>query len=278
MPEPARPARWIEIDGVVNMRDLGGLPTADGGTIAVRRLIRSDNLQDLSPRAVDHLVAEVGVRDIIDLRSETELHVLGDGPLRALESLRHHHHSLLPERPIPQHLQGTRTAHGVEASTMRDTGLGAPWKEHDGRRDAVFWAQHYLGYLSERPDSISAALDVISRSAGATIVHCAAGKDRTGTVIAMALGVAGVPDEEIVADYVLTDERLARILDRLGTHPVYGEALRTQPLEDQRPKAASMESILGSLREGFGGPDGWLREQGWTVDDLARLRGRLRDA
>lgn len=260
------------------MRDVGGLPTADGGAVAERRLIRSDNLQDLSPRAVDHLVSDIGVRDIVDLRSETELHVLGDGPLRALESLRHHHHSLLPELPVPGRMPHSRSRGDTPgAATAQDTGLGTPWTRYDGRRDATFWARHYLGYLSERPDSISAALDVISRSSGATIVHCAAGKDRTGTVVALALGVAGVPDEAIIEDYVLTDERISRILDRLATHPVYGEALETQPLEDQRPKAASMESILTSLRDGFGGPEGWLREQGWSVDDLARLRARLRD-
>ena len=267
--------RWIEIEGVVNMRDLGGLPTSDGGTTAWRRLIRSDNLQDLSTEAVDHLVATVGVRDIIDLRSETELHLLGDGPLRVLETLTHHHHSLLPER-AKRDERRRRKRPEIGDGDGDDTGLGSPWKKYDGRRDASFWADHYLGYLSERPDSVSASLDVISRSAGATIVHCAAGKDRTGTVVAMALSVAGVPDDVIVEDYVLSAERITRILDRLNAHPVYGDALKSQPVEDQRPRAESMQTILGSLREGFGGAEGWLRAQGWADDDLARLRARLR--
>lgn len=271
--------RWIEIDGVVNMRDLGGLPTSDGRTIAHRRLIRSDNLQDLSPDAVDHLV-EIGVRDIVDLRSETELHVLGDGPLRRVESLTHHHHSLLPKRTVkdraPSSLPAPEDADSPDE--IPDSGLGSPWKKYDGRRDAAFWADHYLGYLSDRPDSVSAALDVISRSTGATIVHCAAGKDRTGTVVAMALSVAGVPDEVIIEDYVLTDERITRILDRLANHPVYGEALKSQPVEDQRPKPESMVSILAALQDGFGGAPGWLREQGWSDDDVDRLRAHLRSS
>jgi protein-tyrosine phosphatase len=258
--------RWIEIDGVVNMRDLGGLPTADGGSTAWRRLIRSDDLQALSDAAVDHLVADVGVRDIVDLRSETELHLLGDGPLRVLESLTHHHHSLLP---------GSRGGADSRRPKSGDSGLGSPWKQHDGRRDASFWADHYLGYLSERPDSVSAALDIVSRSEGATIVHCAAGKDRTGTVVALALSVAGVPDEVIVEDYVLSAERITRILERLHEHPVYGEVLRSQPADDQRPKAASMETILGALRDRFGGAEGWLSDQGWSRADVERLRTRL---
>ena len=292
-------ARWIEIDGVVNMRDLGGLPTADGGTTAWQRLIRSDNLQDLSPAAVEHLVQSIGLRDVVDLRSDTELHLLGDGPLRVLESLTHHHHSLLPDRAfrdrIPNELRddsaltdtaadGTAlddtalndTAADGTPEAAVDTGLGAPWKKYDGQRDAAFWADHYLGYLSERPDSVSAALNVLSHSEGATIVHCAAGKDRTGTVVAMALAVAGVPDEVIIEDYVLTDERIQRILDRLSAHPVYGEALKSQPVNDQRPKPDSMVAILGALRDGFGGADGWLRAQGWANSNVERLRAHLR--
>ncbi|WP_226963665.1 tyrosine-protein phosphatase [Nostocoides sp. F2B08] len=269
MTDELHAGRWIEIDGVANMRDLGGLPTVDGGRTAWRRLIRSDNLQDLSPEAVDHLVDSVGVRDIVDLRSETELHLLGDGPLRVLETLQHHHHSLLPDRAF---------ADRVPEPERADTGLGSPWKKYDGRRDARFWADHYLGYLSERPDSVSAALDVIARSEGATIVHCAAGKDRTGTVVAMALSVAGVPDEVIVEDYVLSDERITRILDRLASHPVYGEALKSQPVDDQRPKAASMEAILTSVRDGFGGAEGWLRAQGWSEEQVRTLRRHLREA
>lgn len=293
--------RWIDIDGVVNMRDLGGLPTRDGGAIAPRRLIRSDNLQDLSPSSVDHLVSVLGVRDIVDLRSDTELHVIGDGPLRKVTSLVHHHHSLVPraayadllprsadmpsarEEPASgQHdlrEAATAAADGQDLETLTevaDTGLGTPGTHHDGHRDATFWTAHYLGYLTARPDSVCAALEVVSRSTGATIVHCAAGKDRTGTVVAMALSVAGVPDEVIIEDYALSAERITRILERLANDPVYGDSLKTQPLDDQRPRPETMQAILTSLAEGFGGASGWLRTHGWTDDDLDRLRSRLR--
>ena len=74
--------RWIELDGVVNMRDLGGLPTRDGRTTREGRLIRSDNLQDLSEGDVRHLVEVLGVTDVVDLRSHVEHEVTGAGPLR----------------------------------------------------------------------------------------------------------------------------------------------------------------------------------------------------
>ncbi len=78
--------RWIELDGIVNMRDLGGLPTRGGGHTASGRLIRSDNLQDLTETDVEHLVEELGVTDVVDLRTGTELHLEGPGPLRRVES------------------------------------------------------------------------------------------------------------------------------------------------------------------------------------------------
>lgn len=253
--------RWIDLDGVVNMRDLGGLPTVDGRVTATRRVLRSDNLQDLSTTDVDRLVAVLGVSDVVDLRSETELHAQGPGPLRRVESLVHHHHSLLGE-------QG--------GTSMKDA-LAVPEDRPERTRDARFWAEHYLGYLSARPDSVSAALSVVAHSTGATVVHCAAGKDRTGTVVGLALDVAGVPHEEIVADYVLTAERIERILDRLRASELYAPALLSHAVVEQTPRAAAMETILGSLREGFGGAAGWLRAHGWGQQDVDRLRSRLRD-
>ena len=256
--------RWIELDGLVNMRDLGGLPTRDGGHVAARRLIRSDNLQDLSDGDVTRLVDGLGVSDIIDLRTETELHVEGPGPLRRVESLRHHHHSLIQERQPTEDL-----------GRVGERALAMPWQKDDPVRDSAFWAEHYLGYLSRRPDSVAAALDVVARARGAAVVHCAAGKDRTGTVVALALDVAGVPSEEIIADYVLTAERIEAIIGRLRPRPAYGEALAKQSLSDQVPRAESIEAILTAVADGFGGAPGWLREQGWSEDDVERLRARL---
>lgn len=175
--------RWIELEGVVNMRDLGGLPTSDGREVQPRRLIRSDNLQDLSPGSVAHLVDELRVTDVVDLRSNIEHEVTGEGPLRS-SGLRHHHHSLIIEDADQR-----RTVEAALAFSFEDD----EQPRAKPVRDADFWSRHYTGYITTRPDSLVAALDVISRSAGGTIVHCAAGKDRTGTVVALALDVAGVP-------------------------------------------------------------------------------------
>src|SRR5215470_5812372 len=90
--------RWLELEGAVNARDLGGLPTEEGRRIADRRLLRSDNLQDLTPADIKTLVDEFGLRTVVDLRSTKEVTSEGPGPLTAVESVRHVHHSVLPER------------------------------------------------------------------------------------------------------------------------------------------------------------------------------------
>lgn len=254
--------RWIDLDGLVNMRDLGGLPTHDGRTTVPRRLIRSDNLQDLTDADVSRLVGELGVTDIVDLRTETEVNLEGPGPLRRVETLAHHHLSLIAERPADD----PRTV-GERALVLGDDGAR--------RRDGEFWARHYLGYLSRRPDSVAAALEVVATAHGAAVVHCAAGKDRTGTVVAMALDVAGVPHEEIVADYLLTAERLEAIIGRLLPRPSYGEALARQDPGEQLPRPESIEAILTAVADGWGGAGGWLREHGWSVAEVEHLRDRL---
>jgi protein-tyrosine phosphatase len=259
---------WIDLDGVVNMRDVGGLPTTDGGLIAKHRLLRSDNLQELSERDVELLVDTVGVSDIVDLRSDVELRIEGPGPLQVRDLVAHHHHSLFRD--------------DLYAVSAQDA-LVLPWsKKAKGhvppkvKRDDDHWASHYLGYLADRPDSVLAALGVIARSTGATIVHCAAGKDRTGTVTGLALSVAGVADEDVVADYVATGERIEQVVARLMARPAYEDALRDQPMSHHVPRPETMQRILTVLGEQHGGAAGWLRDHGWAESDVQALRTRLR--
>ena len=277
-------AQWIELDGVVNMRDLGGLETETGETVRPRRLLRSDNLQDLSPEAIETLVTRFGVTDVVDLRTHVELAKEGEGPLRTVVHIRHHHHTHyredsteigIPaaERALPWETDERReaAAAAVAAAEADRSGEAA---EHR-RSHEEFWSEHYLSYLATRPDSVVAALDAIASSEGAAIVHCAAGKDRTGTVVGLALKVVGVPDDLVIADYAASAERVPAIMARLRASTAYAANLQDKTIAQQSPTTDTMRLLLRTLDERFGGALGWLDTQGWTRADTDRLRRKL---
>ena len=99
-----------------------------------------------------------------------------------------------------------------------------------------------------RPDSIVAALHEIANAEGSVLVHCAAGKDRTGTVVALALDVAGVSRELIAGDYLATAGRIELIIDRLRSSDTYRAELEGHDPQDQRRCGRSSAYSRSSTR------------------------------
>ena len=246
--------RWIELDGAVNVRDLGGLPTADGRTTTTGVLLRSDNLQGLSDADVQRLVGELGLQTVLDLRTPAEVDGEGPGPL-VEHGLRHVNVNLIPGWD-PRSYDAARVV------------------PHEKREDGDL-SHFYLGYLDEAgPEVVQALAALADPASGTVVVHCAAGKDRTGVICALALVVAGVPRETVVADYALTGERILAIRERLVASPTYAEDMTRRSLDDMRPHALSMRHFLDRLDE-RGGVEAWLTEQGFGPDQQAALRDRL---
>ena len=211
-------------------------------------LVRADNLQGLSPADVARLVDELGVRVVVDLRTGEEVSLEGPGPLVADERVEIRHRSLYPEK-----------------GKLTDVMIS----KADGENPAV---QYYLRYLADRPDSVVGALQDIATGPGPVVVHCAAGKDRTGVVVAMALAAVGVERAAIVDDYVATGERIVAIMSRLRASSTYAPDLEGVTDDSRRPRAEFLERVLEVLDERDGGPEGWLQARGF---DPARLRERL---
>jgi protein-tyrosine phosphatase len=263
-------SRWIDLAGADNVRDVGGLPTADGRRVRPGRLIRSDSLQDLTDADVRHLVDDLRVRAVADLRTGVEVAGEGPGPMSREPLVRIEHLSLFPE---PDE---------VQVSDSDDGPVVLPWQEReqnttdDERRRGVSGV--YLRYLDDRADSALGALRLVASTDGATIVHCAAGKDRTGVIVALALSEVGVTREAIVEDYALSAERVEAIIARLVSRRTYAtDLVKDEPIDKHKPKPATMERLLEALDEHHGGPSAWLRSQGWTEDDAAALRRKLLD-
>jgi hypothetical protein len=261
-------ARWIELDGADNVRDLGGLPAAGGASVQPGRLIRSDSLQDLTAADVRHLVDELGVRSVADLRTGVEVAGEGPGPMTREPLVRVEHYSLFPE---PDEVQVSDSGDGPVVLPWQQRAADEP--EDERRRGA---SGVYLRYLDERADSVLAALRLIAEPDGATIVHCAAGKDRTGTITGLALAAVGASPDAIMADFAASAERVPRILERLVRSAAYAAAMEGKTVDEQSPRAETMARLLGHLDTSHGGVLGWLESRGWTDADTARLWAKLR--
>ena len=138
--------------------------------------------------------------------------------------------------------------------------------------------QAYLSYLSARPDSIVGSIRTIARADGAVLVHCAAGKDRTGVVVALALDAAGVDRSAIISDYLATTERIYAIMARLMSSPTYRSELEGHDPQTHAPVPGTIERVFELIDESFDGSAAWLSANGLSDADLDRLRRRMASA
>lgn len=261
---------WIQLDGMANLRDVGGIPTTDGARIQPGRLLRSDHLQHLTDADVERLL-ELGLSDVIDLRSVYESDQEGPGPLTRRPEVRIHHHSLFQEDPDWDQSEAERTE--------QLSGQALPWAEVVQPAVEVddSAASFYLSYLKERPDSVLAALRAISTARGAALVHCAAGKDRTGTIVALALRLADVEPADVVADYAASSERTEAIVTKLARSTTYRDNVLERPVAEQHVLPESMKLVLDHIDAAYGSVPRLLAGMGWTEADTQRLRAKLRE-
>ncbi|MBA3529614.1 MAG: tyrosine-protein phosphatase, partial [Propionibacteriaceae bacterium] len=214
----------------------------------------------------------LGLTDVIDLRSDFEVEAEGPGPLADVAQVRIHQHSFFRE---------WREGIGEDKPDTRPEVLpeeALPWVDLTPSVQVDHpTASHYLSYLVDRPDSVVAALREIANAEGAALVHCAAGKDRTGTLVAIALTLAGADRDAVVADYAASTERMQAIVDRLMSTTTYADNLRDRPLSSHITYPETMEAFLDHVDGEYGGMQALLGRLCWTEADTKQLRAKLRD-
>lgn len=242
------PRRRVVFEAVHNFRDLGGYPTAHGAHTCWNVLYRADGLHRLTdPDLV--VFANLGIRTVVDLRTDLEVEQHGSFPHERM--LVDFHHVAVIDA----------TWNHEEVPDLDDV-------------DFLVWA--YRSMLSRGADRFADAMSILAEAESAAVFHCAAGKDRTGILAALVLGSVGVPDQAIVADYALTAAAMQRMQTWVRTnHPDLYARYAETPSAFLAAEPAAMQVILDDLRSQHGSVGDAARAFGLSATSLDRLTGRL---
>lgn len=236
-------ARFVSIPGLRNIRDLGGL-TCDGGTTRVGSLLRSEAPVDIGS-AGRRALREWGLKTVVDLREAKE-------------------RSLAPVDIV-------EPATAVHAVPL----FGGPaiLEEADGLLGL------YRDVVERRGRQFRQVVRVVT-AAGAlpAMIACTAGKDRTGLVVAVILSALGVPDEEVVSDYALSEGALrGAFREAIVARARRAGMVRERALTQDMAPAHAMRQLLAHLRQEYGGAGSYLQQNGTAKSELDDLREVLVD-
>lgn len=243
--------RELAWEGLVNARDLGGLPLRGGGATRPGRVVRSDNVRHLTRPGWAQLV-EHGVRTIVDLRFAGERSA--DPPV--------------PAGIAVEHVSLFGAHDPAEAARIDALVRAAP--------DAsAATAALYVDTLATCAENVAAAVEAVAGAGdGGVVVHCFVGKDRTGIVVAMLLELADVEREAVVADYALTEGRVGPLVDD-WIADADDPADREMRRRISAAPSTAMAATLDALDELHGGAHAYLRRSGVAEESLERIRRRL---
>jgi protein-tyrosine phosphatase len=232
----------VELQGAYNVRDLGGLRILDGRPTASGLVYRGDSLDHLTDSDAELLFTELGIGAIIDLRTKEET-------IGARE-----------KHPVPYY----------RYSILEEGRLG---REPFPSDDPDELAKVYLSNLDQGRAAAAATLETVARymSAGVpSLFHCAAGRDRTGIVSAILLGLVNVTDEQIAADYVASNRHARLVTRKLAANPLYSDTgARGREIILLKPE--TILRFLQLLRDKFGGPRQFVLDSGVTAETISTI-------
>ena len=243
------PRRIVGLEAVHNFRDLGGYPAAGGTITRWHLLYRADGLGRLAGADIE-VVRALGLRTVIDLRSQAELDGHGRFPHEAIDVTFTH-------LPI------------IDATWAADSHLDKT--EHE----FLVWA--YRNMLEVGSARFARAITELAvPGALPAVFHCAAGKDRTGILAALVLGALGVPRTVVLADYALTVDgmQLMRAYAE-RTHPEMAERMAATPSAFMAALPDALGDVLDHVVAEHGSVRGYLDSIGVSPESIHSLTSQL---
>ncbi len=241
--------RNLTVEGIYNVRDLGGYPTADGHATRWQVFVRAGNMNVLSPDGYQRLT-DYGIKTLIDLRDESELEMSPNEWVQASDMTYRH----LPL--FGDHLSKSEA-----------------WQTENESHHHLH--EHYAYYLDQCQAQIGAIMGAVVDSMPGTLFHCYMGKDRTGLIAGLVLGAVGVADEVIAEDYAQTTQHYA---DLVPEWRVRAEARGENLAHFDRDVASAPETMMETLKHlkvRYGGVKDYLGVCGVTEGQIGELRERF---
>ncbi len=245
----ADPRRLVGLEAVHNFRDLGGYPARDGSVTRWRTLFRADGLHRLTGSDID-VVRALGLRTVIDLRTQLEVDERGTFPR--------------------QHIEVNFAHLPVIDSTWAH-------EEHVSRSDHEFLAWAYADMLRVGAARFARAMDELAApGALPAVFHCAAGKDRTGVLAALILGTLGVPRHVVLADYALTADGMQRMRAWAERHfPELASRMAETPSAFLAALPEALGEVLDAIDASHGSIEHYVLSIGVAPESVASLAEQL---
>jgi protein-tyrosine phosphatase len=246
MSRVASPQRVLALEAVHNFRDLGGYATVDGRMTRWRTLYRADGLHRLTAADLE-VLRPLGLRTVVDLRTDAELAERGRFPVEA-HPVRFHH---LPVIDVTWE----RTPEAESADPVS------------------FLFDQYQELLTYGEPLFAKAFHLLAvPGALPAVFHCAAGKDRTGILAALLLGAAGVPHDVVAEDYGLSRAAMERTREwAAAKSPELAAVWDSVPAAHRAAEPEAMRALLDQLAVRFGSIRDYVVSIGASNAVLSRL-------
>ncbi|MGD6960120.1 tyrosine-protein phosphatase [Rossellomorea aquimaris] len=236
----------LPLKNAYNVRELGGYPTSRGQITKHHSFLRADDLVNLDEKDIDYL-RSYGVTAIVDLRSTLELNS-HPNPFSKIDEVNY-----------------------INISLMTDEAVSADLTKVMTDKPEQLLPNMYIEMVKGSTEVLKLIFEYFAEQEGCILFHCAAGKDRTGIVAMLLLGLAEVERQDIIANYMLTEVYIKE-------NPFMQQATKHYPefpVELMYSKPAYIEPVIDYILTTYGSVENYLLYIGISKDILASIKNKL---